>query len=230
MTNDPNQKGKLYEFNVPANAKVKYRTSYVTGHVFDAVTKKPLKAGIELYDLKNEAREGFVYSDSVSGEYLMVLTEGSDYALYVNKPDYLFESLSFEYQLNEDLQPVKLDIYLKPISEGAKAVLNNIFFDVDSYALKDKSRTELNKLISFLNANPNARIEIGGHTDNTGSGEYNLDLSLRRAKSVYDFLIEKGINKARLKYKGYGQNMPAFPNDSDLHRQMNRRIEFQVIK
>ncbi|GAA0194476.1 hypothetical protein GCM10009122_57930 [Fulvivirga kasyanovii] len=230
VTNDPNQKGKLYEFNVPANAKVKYRTSYVTGHVFDAVTKKPLKAGIELYDLKNEAREGFVYSDSVSGEYLMVLTEGSDYALYVNKPGYLFESLSFEYQLNEDLQPVKLDIYLKPISEGAKAVLNNIFFDVDSYALKDKSKTELNKLISFLNANPNARIEIGGHTDNTGSGEYNLDLSLRRAKSVYDFLIEKGINKARLKYKGYGQNMPAFPNDSDLHRQMNRRIEFQIIR
>lgn len=230
VTNDPNQKGKLYEFNVPANAKVKYRTSYVTGHVFDAVTKKPLKAGIELYDLKNEAREGFVYSDSVSGEYLMVLTEGSDYALYVNKPDYLFESLSFEYQLNEDLKPVKLDIYLKPISEGAKAVLNNIFFDVDSYALKDKSRTELNKLMSFLNANPNSRIEIGGHTDNTGSAEYNLDLSLKRAKAVYEFLIEKGINKTRLTYKGYGQSIPAFPNDSDLHRQMNRRIEFQIIK
>ncbi|UII29798.1 OmpA family protein [Fulvivirga ulvae] len=230
ITNDPDQKGKLYEFNVPSNVRVKYRTSYVTGHVFDAVTKKPLKAGIELYDLRNEAREGFVYSDSVTGDYLMVLTEGSEYALYVNKSGYLFESLSFEYQLNEDLKPVEVNIYLSPISEGAKAVLNNIFFDVDSYALKAKSQTELNKLINFLNTNPSIRIEIGGHTDNTGSAQYNLDLSLKRAKSVYDFLIEKNISKARLSYKGYGQATPAFPNDSDLHRQMNRRIEFRIIR
>ncbi|MBL6447873.1 OmpA family protein [Fulvivirga sp. 29W222] len=230
VTDDSSQKGKLYEFTVPGNAKVKYRTSYVSGHVFDAKTKQPIKAGIELYDLKNESREGFVYSDSVTGEYLMVLTEGSDYALYVNKSGYLFESLSFGYEMNEDLKPVVLNIYLNPISEGAKAVLNNIFFDVDSYALKDKSRTELNKLISFLKANTDTHVEIGGHTDNTGSVEYNLDLSLKRAKSVYEFLIERGVSKSRLSYKGYGQSAPAFSNDSDLHRQMNRRIEFQVIK
>lgn len=230
VTNDPNQKGKLYEFNVPASAKVKYRTSYVAGKVFDAETKQPLKAGIELYDLKKEEREGFVHSDSISGEYLMVLTEGSDYALYVNKSGYLFESLSFEYQMNENLKPVELNIYLKPISAGAKAVLNNIFFDVDSYALKDKSRTELNKLITFLKANPDTKIEIGGHTDDTGSADYNLDLSLKRARSVYEFLIEKDISKSRISYKGYGQTLPAFPNDSNLHRQMNRRIEFKIIK
>lgn len=230
VNNNPSQKGKIYEFNVPENAKVKYRTSYVQGKVFDAVTKQPLEADIELYDLKNEKRQGLVTSDSITGEYLMVLTEGSEYALYVNKEGYLFESLSFSYELNKKPEPLAIDIYLKPIAEGARTVLNNIFFDVDSYALKQKSKTELNKLITFLKRNTSAKVEIGGHTDNTGDPAYNLDLSLKRAKAVYEYLVANNIPEEQLTYKGYGQKTPAVPNDSEANRERNRRIEFRIVR
>lgn len=229
VNNNPEQKGRIYEFNVPESVQVKYSTSYVSGKVFDAETKEPLKADIELFDLKEDQREGLVSSDSLTGSYLMVLTEGSDYALYVNKKGYLFESLSFEYELDDNLEPVNIDIYLKPIKSGASAVLNNIFFDFDSYALQEKSKTELNKLVWFLKSNPTAKIEVGGHTDNTGGEAYNLDLSLKRAKAVYDYLLKEGIPKAQLTYKGYGQNTPAYPNDSELHKKLNRRIEFKIL-
>ncbi|ELR69428.1 outer membrane protein [Fulvivirga imtechensis AK7] len=229
VNNNPKQKGRIYEFNVPESVRVKYSTSYVSGKVFHAETKEPLKADIELFDLKEAQREGLVSSDSVTGSYLMVLTEGSEYALYVNKEGYLFESLSFEYELNADLEPVNIDIYLKPIKSGARAVLNNIFFEFDSFELQQKSKTELNKLVRFLKQNTSVKMEIGGHTDNTGSEAYNMDLSLKRAKAVYDYLIAEGISKSQLTYKGYGQTTPAYPNDSDLHKKFNRRIEFRVL-
>lgn len=228
VSNRPGQKGRLYEFNVPQSAQVKYKTSYVSGRVLDATTKEPLKADIELFDLKSGTREGFVSSDSLSGSYLIVLREGSEYALYVNKENYLFESLSFFYESEENMKPVEIDVYLEPIRSGASSVLNNVFFDVDSYSLKEKSKTELSKVIKFLQKNTSSKIEISGHTDNTGSETYNLDLSLKRAKAVYDYLVQQGIERSRLSYQGYGQKRPAYPNDTDLNRKLNRRIEIKI--
>lgn len=230
VSNNPGQKGRIYQFNVPESVQVKYKTSYVTGRVLDADTKMPIQADIELYDLKKDSREAYAGSDSVTGEYLIVLTEGSDYALYVNKEGYLFESLSFEYGMNDKIEPVNIDIYLKPLKSGAGVVLNNVFFDVDSYALKEKSKTELNKLVRFLKSDPTLKIEIAGHTDNTGGEQYNQQLSENRAKAVYEYLVKSGISKAQLSYKGYGQEAPAYPNDTDIHKKLNRRIEFKIMK
>jgi outer membrane protein OmpA-like peptidoglycan-associated protein len=80
-------------------------------------------------------------------------------------------------------------------------VLHNIFFETDSYVLKDESKIELNKLTDFLNQNPSLKILISGHTDNVGSDQHNLTLSDNRAKSVYDYLISNGIAASRLSYK-----------------------------
>ncbi len=81
-----------------------------------------------------------------------------------------------------------------------------------------------------MNDNPNISIEIGGHTDNIGSAEYNRKLSLNRSKSVYNYLTKNGINASRLSYKGYGFNVPLSDNDTEEGRALNRRTEFKIIK
>jgi len=78
--------------------------------------------------------------------------------------------------------------------------------------------------------NPNIYVEISGHTDNVGSAAVNNKLSLERAKSVVDYLIQKGIAKERLTSVGYGFDKPIAPNTTEEGRQKNRRTEFKIIK
>ncbi|MEM7110549.1 MAG: OmpA family protein [Bacteroidota bacterium] len=226
---DIGRKGRLYEFEVPESAKLKYKSSYVHGVVTDADTGVPLRARIELFDLKKNNRVGLVSSDSIQGDYLMVLTEGSEYALYIDKKGYLFHSLSFDYSELNNFKPVMQDVALRPIKTGASTVLKNIFFDTDSYALRPESQTELDKVIKFLNLNPEVSIEISGHTDNVGTYEYNLKLSKNRAKAVFEYLFKAGIEKSKLKYSGYGPNRPIDDNSTLRGRQNNRRIEFNIL-
>lgn len=159
----------------------------------------------------------------------MVLTQGAEYALYVNKKGYLFTSSNFNYSETTDFEPIRMDFELEQAKKGSSVVLNNIFFDTDKYDLKEKSITELQKIIQFLNENPQIRIEIGGHTDNTGSPAYNLQLSEKRALAVYNYLLENGIEQNQLRWKGYGQSRPLDSNDSEKGRAINRRIVFQIL-
>jgi OmpA-OmpF porin, OOP family len=222
-------RGLLYEFEVPEALQVKYKSNYIRGQVLDKVTGKPLKAVVELFDLGNEEMVAMVESDAVTGDYMMVLTEGAGYALYVNKEGYLFESLSFDYAQRDNFEPILLDIHLQPIDKGVSVTLNNLFFDTDKYEIKESSYTELNKVVRFLMENPSLRIEISGHTDDVGSKAYNQQLSEKRASSVRDYLISKGIPASRLLSKGYGDSLPKTPNTNEANRQMNRRIEFRVL-
>ena len=171
-----------------------------------------------------------VESDSMTGEYLMVLTQGAEYALYINKKAYLFKSLNFNYSEINNFEPIEINIDLEKASEGSMAILNNIFFDVDKYDLKAKSIPELQKIIRFMKENPQIRVEVSGHTDNTGQAEYNKQLSEKRALAVYTYLVEKGIEKNRLVTLGYGSDRPIASNESEEGRQQNRRIEFRIIK
>lgn len=221
---------RLYEMTIPKELQIAYRSNFVKGVVKDKKLGLPLQSHIELFDLKKNELISVVESDSVSGQYLMVLTTGSDYALYVTARDYLFQSLNFNYEDNPNPEPVIIDILLDKANAGATAVLNNIFFDFDKFELKEKSITELNKVIRFLNDNPSIHVEIGGHTDSDGSASYNKQLSLKRAQSVVSYLVEKGINKARLSERGYGADHPLRSNDSDENKQANRRIEFKIIQ
>jgi OmpA-OmpF porin, OOP family len=202
----------------------------VKGTVKDAKTKLPLDARVELFNINKNELISAVSADSLNGEYLIVLTQGADYALYVSHPGYLFRSLNFNYEVQENLTPISVDVLLDPIQAGASAVLNNIFFDLNKFDLKEKSVTELDKVIRFLNENPTLRIEISGHTDNVGAPAYNLQLSLKRAQSVANYLTAHGITAARLTQKGYGADKPLASNDSEENRQINRRIEFRLIK
>ena len=113
---------------------------------------------------------------------------------------------------------------------GASAVLNNLFFAFNKYELQEKSITELDKVLRFLNENPKVRVEISGHTDNVGTPASNLQLSQKRAQSVADYLVKHSISASRLIQKGYGADKPLKPNDTEGNRQINRRIEFRVVR
>lgn len=219
----------LYEFDFPEEIAVKHKSNYLKGVVYDAKTKQPLEARIELFNLNGGALETVMKSDRKDGSYLTVLTEGDSYGLYINRDGYLFKSLYFDYSGSEKNEPLVMDVYLQPIEKGAKDILKNLFFETGKWELEGKSKTELDKLIALIKGTKGLRIEISGHTDDVGKDSDNMELSLKRAKSVYDYLIKAGIEANRLTYVGYGETQFAVQNTSEKNRQLNRRIEFKVL-
>jgi outer membrane protein OmpA-like peptidoglycan-associated protein len=207
------------------------KTIYVKGKVYDAQTKLPLEAEVEAIDLHTKSTVVKWVSNKKDGSFLICLPVNKNYAFSASRQGYLFNSKNFSLLENKEYQPFVVNIPLHPISASKDSVfvLSNVFFDTDKYTLREESKVELDKLADFLTKNPSLKIELGGHTDNVGDKRYNQVLSENRAKAVCDYLIGKGIVKERLKYKGYGDTKPMVPNDSDEHRQMNRRTEFQVI-
>ncbi|GAB2464196.1 cell envelope biogenesis protein OmpA [Hymenobacter qilianensis] len=220
---------ELFGFEVPAEVRARETSTYTQGRVFDATTKKPLRADVQLYDLQTDELVQYVTSDSESGDYTVVLNEGRQYAMYAVADKYLMKSLSFDYTDKRRFDPLTLDIYLEPVKAGRSIVLNNLFFDTNQYNLKPKSRTELNRLIQFMRQYKDIEVEISGHTDDVGADSDNMVLSQNRAKAVYNYLVANEVKASRLRFKGYGETKPLQPNDSDIHRQQNRRIEFRIL-
>ena len=132
-----------------------------------------------------------------------------------------------ESALNE---PYTLIIKLEPIKKDVRMVMKNVLFEVDKSQLKAESFVELNQLVEYLNRNATLYIEIGGHTDNTGSAQRNTVLSEARAKAVFSYLVSKGIAADRLTFKGYGSTQPVATNDTEAGRAQNRRTEIKIIK
>lgn len=114
------------------------------------------------------------------------------------------------------------------LAELAKALDIQTLFDFDSSDLTDDAKSNLDKVAEYLKVNDAIKVEVGGHTDNMGSDEYNKALSQRRAESVINYLTGKGIDKARLTAVGYGKDKPIATNDTEEGRHQNRRIEFKV--
>ncbi len=225
--------------------------TYVKAKVIDAETKKPLVANVDFMDLAIQKTHAYSTTDN-SGEFLVCLPVGKDYGLNVSKPEYLFHSENFALKERDDNnEPYELIIELKripkeiavlsekpntiqkpstkPLTKPTPIILKNIFFATGSAVLKDESTGELLKLYQLLNETPKMKIQINGHTDNVGSDPDNLALSQKRAKSVYDYLIGKGIAASRLKHEGFGKNQPIDTNETKEGRQNNRRTEFIII-
>lgn len=104
-----------------------------------------------------------------------------------------------------------------------------VFFDIDSYELLQQSYKELTNLLEKLQANPAMKVELRGHTDNTGTKEGNRRLSENRARAVMEYLVERGINAKRLTANGYGESMPIDSNETPDGRSRNRRVEYKVL-
>jgi outer membrane protein OmpA-like peptidoglycan-associated protein len=129
-------------------------------------------------------------------------------------------------EIERDIEGAKVE----RIGEGIKITFDSgILFDVDKAALRNVSMTNLDKLATILNKYEDTNILIEGHTDATGSDEYNLDLSEKRAMSVRNHLAGQGVIPTRFTIMGYGESQPIAANDTDEGRQANRRVEVAIM-
>jgi outer membrane protein OmpA-like peptidoglycan-associated protein len=217
----------LYTFELRNDVRPA-RTLWVKGKVFDKKTLKGLPTSVELTDLSTKVLLSKVQTDE-TGNYLITLPVGKDYAFNVNRRGYLFFSENFPLSEKQPDSTYNIDIPLQPIEPNAAVVLKNIFFDINKYELKPESQVELDKLVQLMKDNPTLAIQISGHTDNVGKPADNLPLSTNRAKAVVTYLISKGIEEKRLSFKGYGDTQPIADNKSENGRAQNRRTEVRVV-
>jgi len=220
----------IYQFELPEDIRPE-KITYVKGKVYNAKTKEPLEASFEMVSPETQKVVTRSYSQR-NGEFLVTLTESNNYLVNVGKEGYLFysDNFFFKNKTTDFNKPYLLDIPLQPIDTGNVVELKNIFFDVNKWDLKPESKAELEKLVSFLTKNASLKIELGGHTDNSGDKKANVTLSANRAKSVFDYLVNNGkISATRLTFKGYGDSKPKVANDTPENKAINRRTEFKVL-
>ncbi len=148
------------------------------------------------------------------------------YEIIAQKNGYFNKSILFSTHHNIKPDTLKTELKLQKIDTSNGIIIDNIYFEYNSHTLKPESKRALNKLYKLLIINPSLRIEIGAHTDVKGSDSYNIELSLKRAESVVNYLVNKGIGKDVLTAKGYGKSSPIFKKTESSR---NRRIEFKVL-
>ena len=228
----PSEKKKLgtvYLLDPPLKAlKEKSKSVLISGKVIDE-NGHPIKAQIEVMDNSTNQPLEKTQCDN-EGRYSISLPSEKTYDITFNKSDYLFQSITLPISDSEGNEKNMEDVMLQKVEVGKKIVLNNIFFDSNESTLRKESFLELEHAVKLLNDMTSLQIEISGHTDNIGSNKSNRQLSEQRAKSVMDFLISRGCDKSRLKYKGYGASQPISTNNTEAGRQLNRRTEFKVLK
>ena len=212
-------------------SKVEVTKKFLTvfkGNTIDALTAKPVQASIEITDNATGKVSETFETNSATGKFIITLPSGKNYGIAVKAKGYLFHSENFDIPDGGEDNLVNKTIELKNIAIGNTIALRNIFFDLGKSTLRLESNAELDRLVKLLQDVPALKIEISGHTDNTGSATTNENLSQQRANEVVNYLKTKGINAARLAAKGYGSKVPVASNNTEEGRQQNRRTEFKI--
>lgn len=202
----------------------------IKGKVINSKTKEPIEADIYYESLPLSDENGLAISDPVNGDYKIVLPAGKRYGFRAEAKGYITISQNEDYTKVKEYKEFTINLMLTPLKVGEIAPLNNIFFVQSKAEMLPESKPELDQLLRLLNINPDLEIELSGHTDNQGPALANMELSESRAISITNFLIENGIDKKRIKAKGYGENKPIASNDTAESRKKNRRVEIKVLK
>lgn len=220
----------IYEFEIPENLIEMPKCAIIQLEILDAETKQATDARVDVYDMHN-ALQHSLYLDASDRLATLVINEGKEYLVYITKDGYLFESKHIQFQ-NSD-QPIVTpsgEVWLQAIAVSHRKILENIYFAYDDYKIMPQSYTELQRLVAFLEQHPHINIQLEGHTDHIGSKQYNKTLSIKRAETIYDYLIQAGIASSRLTYKGYGKTKPLIKSDSPESQELNRRVAFRITK
>lgn len=171
----------------------------------------------------------------LNGKYELKLEGGQTYKVFISKDKF------FGKEIDVPTEHITASTTIKKTSVTTKIpskpiLLENIYYEYNSARLTETARTSIDTtLLLLLSENPNMIIEVASHTDSKGSDSYNMTLSRNRAKSVVDYLLEKGISAKRLQARGYGETVPVAPNenpdgtDNPEGRAKNRRTEFSIL-
>jgi outer membrane protein OmpA-like peptidoglycan-associated protein len=216
----------LYSVRMPVSEEPEL--ALLKGTVKDE-TGKPLDADITITDNSSREIVAKFSSNSANGKYMIALPSGKNYGITIEKKGKLFYSENVFLSGKEGYKELQNDVQLQSAAPGATVVLKNIFFDSGKSDLRPESAIELQKLVKLLQENPSIKIEISGHTDNTGNADANFALSKTRAQKVAEYLTSAGIPANRLKHNGYGSSQPIADNSTEEGRQKNRRTEFKIL-
>lgn len=204
-------------------------TLVLTGYILDTLGGvDPIIAKMAFFDPATGNREAFVISDTL-GEYTARLPEPKTYAVEINASGYLYFLDIIDFSSATLDTKLQRNFFLQEVEVGTKVVLDNIYFETGKAVLRPASNDALNQVFRFLENNPSMKLEISGHTDNTGSLRINQRLSRERAKAVVNYLVNLGISEEMLISEGYADSQPVAPNTSAEGREQNRRVEFKVL-
>lgn len=224
----PRMKEDVFQFLLPENLRPR-PVALVRGTVRDP-QRRPLAAGITYGRLRDNQAAGAASSNPQNGRYQIALPMGENYGFQAGAPGYYALSENLDLTEVKAGEVVERDLVLFPLQERTPIRLNNIFFKTDQAVLLPESKSELDRLAALLNQYPKMEIEIDGHTDSQNSPAYNQQLSDARAAAVRQYLVNAGIAAGRMQARGFGENRPVASNDTRAGRQLNRRVEFIILK
>ncbi|MCC5919747.1 MAG: OmpA family protein [Cyclobacteriaceae bacterium] len=208
-----------YEFDIFIEAKKKS----LKVNILDNISQEKIKNARIV--LRNKNKDEVITAED--GEEVR-LRIGNRYQLNIeSERGYLFYSA--ELDVTEGMEG-NLTFTMTPMVEGASLSTNLIVFESNQASLNPKAEEELNRIYRMLLNNPDVTVEIGAHTDDVGSDEFNLTLSEKRAQSVIDFLVGQGLPETQMIAKGYGESRLLFKGDSEEERALNRRVEITITK
>jgi OOP family OmpA-OmpF porin len=195
----------------------------VYGTISDVGTSQGIAVAI---NLKSANAEYNTITDNM-GRYtfLIPMYEGS-FTIGIKAPGYLGKTETIIVVGDE----VEANFSLMPLEVGATMRLNKVYFDRGTANLLDQSFEELQNVVAMMRENPSVKIQLSGHTDNQGNSKLNLKLSEDRVDAVAEYLTEQGIDKKRIKGKGFGGTKPVASNASEETRKLNRRVEITIVK
>ncbi|MCJ8163924.1 OmpA family protein [Pontibacter sp. E15-1] len=175
-----------------------------------------------------------VYSDS-NGDFAFQVKAGISYVIRGSKPEYLTQTRSLTPDCRFNTDSLKVEMVFNRSTPNKPIVLDNIFYDLDKYNIRPDAARELDQLVQMLNDNPEIRIELSSHTDSRQSDRYNEMLSQLRAQAASDYVVSRGIDRDRLKAKGYGETRlinrcKDGVSCSETEHQENRRTEFKILR
>lgn len=208
---------------------------YVKGQVDICNTKDPLRdVTIVIKDSETELQQET--KTNMNGKFYFLANKNTTYTIYGKKGNY-FSQTEIVSSKNVDRSNtlyLNLQVCMEETTCGKSINLKNIHYDLDKFFIREDAKAELNKLVQFMKDNPTVKVELASHTDSRASDDYNKTLSQNRADAAVDYLVSKGIDKARLKPIGYGETqlLNKCSNDADCteeQHQMNRRTEMKVV-
>ena len=199
---------------------------YSVAGIITSEDATPIKANISVNKVSDDQFVQDISSEE-NGKYELILNEPGPFLLEITSEGHFFAN--HVLQFHEDSMLIIRNFALKKMEVGVKIVIDNILFNTGASSLRPESFAALNKLVNLLRENPNVRIEVAGHTDNTGSATTNKTLSKNRALTVRNYLISQGIVGERVEYNGYGPDRPIAPNNTEEGRAANRRVEIEIL-
>lgn len=206
--------------------------SRIRGIILGESDQRPIE-GVTV-SLRNECNKSMQsVVTGLDGRYTFELDEGCDYTLVTNKPAYGTSTRKIKKRPKKS-KPKLLAADVRMFSVGDVIKLDNIYYDLDKFTIRADASRELDKLVATLRRESSLIIEVRSHTDSRGDAGYNRELSSRRAKSVANYLISKGISRSRISSRGMGESMLLNSCTdgvicTDEEHQRNRRTEFKVV-